>query len=126
VDYAALDCSPNALVQLDNCHLASATTERGTDARASLAADDAQHLAQPRPGMAVALAYETRLPAPDAGTRRTAFLRTKGYYEHIRDFKGLPNLPELYAFKQPGRFIEFSKEKYRLAAQPMLPVIAHR
>ncbi|SFQ50889.1 hypothetical protein [Hymenobacter arizonensis] len=126
VDYAALDCSPNAPVQLDNCRLISATTERGADAKAALAADDANYLQQFRPGTAVSLAYETKLPAPDAQTRRTTFLRTKGYYEHIRDFKGLPNLPELYAFKKPGRFIEFSKERYQEATQAMRPATASR
>ncbi|MBF9236576.1 hypothetical protein I2I05_04125 [Hymenobacter sp. BT683] len=126
VDYAALDYSPNAEVQLDNCRLTSATTERGTDARAALMADDADYLKQLRPGTAVSLTYETTLPAPDAQSRRTTFLRTKGYYEHIRDFQGLPNLPELYAFKKPGRFIEFSKEQYRKATQAMQPLTASR
>jgi len=126
VDYAALDCSPNVPVQLENCRLTSARTERGTDARAQLAADDAQYLSQPRPGSVVSLTYESRLPRLDASTRRTAFLRTKGYYEHIRDFQGMPNLPELYAFRKPGRFIEFSKEKYRATTQQFTPVIAQR
>jgi hypothetical protein len=126
VDYAALDCSPNAPVQLDNCRLTSARTERGTDVRAQLAADDAEYLSQPRPGSIVSLTYESRLPQPDAGTCRTAFLRTKGYYEHIRYFKGMPNLPELYAFKKPGRFIEFSKEKYRVTTQQLTPTLAQR
>ncbi|GAA4049128.1 hypothetical protein GCM10022409_39570 [Hymenobacter glaciei] len=126
VDYAALDCSPNVPVQLDKCRPTSAITERGADARAQLAADDTLYLSQPRPGSTVSLTYESGLPTPAAGTRRTAFLRTKGYYEHIRDFQGLPNLPELYAFRKPGRFIEFSKEKYRATAQEITPVLAHR
>ncbi|GAB3573656.1 hypothetical protein [Hymenobacter daeguensis] len=126
VDYAALDCSPNVPVQLDNCRLSSARTERGTDARAQLAADDTLYLSQPRPGSVASLSYQSHLPAPAAGTRCTAFLRTKGYYEHIRDFQGLPNLPELYAFKKPGRFIEFSKEQYRAATQQFTPVLAQR
>ncbi|MDB5236822.1 MAG: hypothetical protein JWR44_3815 [Hymenobacter sp.] len=127
VDYAALDCGPNAPVQLDNCRLLSARTERGAEVRTQLAADDGEYLRQLRPGTAATLAYETRLPAPAAGTRRTAFLRTKGYYEHIREFEGLPDLPELYAFKKPGRFVEFSKERYRKATQDITtPVLARR
>ena len=126
VDYAALDCSPNGPVQLEKCRLSSAITERGADARAQLAADDTLYLSQPRPGATVSLTYESELPAVAAGTRHTVFLRTKGYYEHIRDFPGLPNLPELYGFKKPGRFVEFSKEKYRAATQEITPVLAHR
>ncbi|MBF9221077.1 hypothetical protein [Hymenobacter ruricola] len=112
VDYAALDCSPNVPVQLENCRLQTARTERGADARAALAAPDTLRLKQLHAGTVVDLTYQCRLPAPAAGTRRSVFLRTRGYYEHVREFKGLPNLPELYAFKKPGRFIEFSKEKY--------------
>ena len=126
VDYAALDCSPNAPVQLEKCRLTSATTERGADARAQLAADDALYLSQPRPGVAVSLTYQSALPGPAANSRRTVFLRTKGYYEHIRDFRGLPNLPELYAFRKPGRFVEFSKEKYRAATRELTPALAQR
>ena len=126
VDYAALDYSPNAPVQLEKCRLTSAVTERGADARAQLAADDTLYLSQPRPGCAVSLGYTSGLPAAAANTRRTAFLHTKGYYEHSREFSGLPNLPELYAFKKPGRFVEFSKEQYRAATREITPALAHR
>jgi hypothetical protein len=126
VDYAALDFSPDAPVQLEKCRLTSALTERGADARAQLAADDTLYLSQPRPGSIVSLRYASGLPEPVANSRRTAFLHTRGYYEHIRDFPGLPNLPELYAFRKPGRFVEFSKEKYRAATRAITPVLAHR
>ncbi|MBJ6108105.1 hypothetical protein JAO73_03715 [Hymenobacter sp. BT523] len=126
VDYAALDCSPNAPVQLDNCHLQSARTERGDDARAALRAADTLRLKQLHAGTVVDLTYETRLPAPAAGMRRTAFLHTRGYYEHVREFSGLPKLTELYAFKKPGRFVAFSKEEYRRASQQFAPAIAQR
>ena len=126
VDYAALDCSPNLPVQLDNCRLQSALTERGQDVRTQLAANDSLYLKQLHPGTAVTLTYESSLPAPGPHSRRTTFLHTKGYYEHIRDFKGLPNLPELYAFKKPGRFVEFSKEKFRQTTQDITPATASR
>ena len=126
VDYAALDCTPNEAVQLDNCRLQSARTERGADARPALAADDTRYLRQLQPGTAVSLHYETRLPAPTAGLQRSVFLRTKGYYEHLRDFQGLPNLPALYAFRRPGRFIEFSKERYRETTRDLMPATASR
>lgn len=126
VDAAALDCTPDEAVQLDNCQLLRARTERSTDERAALAADDAAYLRQLRPGTEVSLAYRSHLPAPAAGTRRTVFLHTKGYYEHIREFAGLPNIVALYGFRRPGRFVEFSKETYQQYAQrePVLALIA--
>jgi hypothetical protein len=47
------------------------------------------------------------------GTTLSTFLHTKGYYEHVRDYTGTPDVPELISFRKPGRFIEFSKEKYQ-------------
>jgi hypothetical protein len=44
--------------------------------------------------------------------KHTAFLRTKGYYEHVREYEGVPDMVELSEFRKPGRFIEFSKEIY--------------
>lgn len=123
IDYAALDCSADTPMQLDHCALLQARTERGTDERAALLADDAAYLRQPRPGTEVSLRYRSHLPAPAAGQRRTAFLHTKGYYEHIREFKGVPDIVSLYGFRQPGRFVEFSKETYQRLTQPQ-PALA--
>ena len=118
IDYAALDCSADLPVQLDRCSLQQARNERGADERAALLADDAAYLRQPYPGTEVSLRYQPHLPAPAAGQRRTVFLHTKGYYEHIREFKGLPNVVSLYGFRRPGRFVEFSKETYQQLARP--------
>lgn len=127
VDYAALDCSADAPLQLEKCQPKSALTEHGQNVRQQLTQDDSLYLKQLHPGTVVSLRYESTLPAPGAGERRTTFLHTKGYYEHVREFSGLPDVPALLAFRQPGRFIEFSKEKYREAARSSaLPVTASR
>jgi hypothetical protein len=127
VDYAALDCSANEPVQLEKCAPKVALTEQGRDVHQQLLLDDSLYLKQLHPGAVVSLRYDPRLPAPGTGERRTAFLHTKGYYEHVREFSGLPDVPALLAFRQAGRFVEFSKEKYREAARSSaLPVIASR
>ena len=95
----------------------AAVDEKGLDQRRSLAAADGQPLQQLRPGTQVTLTFPAG--AAPAGTRHSAFLRTRGYYEHIRSYEGLPNLPELYAFRKPGRFVEFSKERYREATRQL-------
>ena len=119
VDYAALDASPDQPTTLEKCRPQTAPDEHGLDQRDNLAADDGQYLQQLHPGMEVTLNYQSRLVAPATQPRRSVFLRTKGYYEHIRHYEGLPNLPELYAFRKPGRFMEFSQEKYYETAQQL-------
>ena len=119
VEYAALDTRPEQPATLEKCRPQTALDEHGRDQRDHLAAVDAQYLRQPHPGMEITLHYQSALAAPATQTRRSAFLRTRGCYEHIRHYEGLPNLPELYAFRKPGRFMEFSAEKYHETAQQL-------
>lgn len=119
VDYAALDASPNQPVTVEQCRPQTALDEHGRNQRDNLAANDARYLQQPRPGMEVTLRYQSRLVAPLTQPRHSVFLRTRGYYEHIRHYEGLPNLPELYGFRKPGRFMEFSQEKYYETARQL-------
>ncbi|WP_190242622.1 hypothetical protein [Hymenobacter lapidiphilus] len=119
VDYAALDATPDQPFTLEKCRPQTALDEHGLDQAGNLAADDAQYLQQPHPGMEVTLSYQSRLEAPTTQPGRSVFLRTKGYYEHIRHYEGLPNLPELYGFRKPGRFMEFSQERYYETARQL-------
>ena len=126
LDYAALDFSANELVRLEKCRPQSAYNEKGLDEKDQLAADDARYLYQNGPGKEVTLTYQTT-QLPGAGnSKQTAFLRTKGYYEHIRNYENLPNLTQLYAFRKPGKFTQFSKEKYREALREINLVTANR
>lgn len=119
VEYAALDARPEQPATLEKCRPQTALDEHGRDQRDHLAAVDAQYLRQPHPGMEITLHYQSALAAPATQPRRSAFLRTRGCYKHIRHYEGLPNLPELYAFRKPGRFMEFSAEKYHETAQQL-------
>lgn len=42
----------------------------------------------------------------------STFLKTKGYYELIRNFKGFPEWSNLNEFKVPGHFSDFSRERF--------------
>ncbi|UYZ64359.1 hypothetical protein [Hymenobacter weizhouensis] len=120
VDYAALDLSPNLPVRLTRCAPHAARDEHGRDQRPALLHDDHTYLRQLQAGTEVRLTYRPAgLPAAAPARRTTAFLHTKGYYEPIRQYQGLPDVTELYSFQRPGRFIEFSKEKYRQSYQQM-------
>lgn len=46
------------------------------------------------------------------GMKQSVFLHCKGYYEHVRNFRGKPDIAELEKFIEPGYFSEFSKEEY--------------
>ena len=50
--------------------------------------------------------------------KQSVFLHTRGYYELIRDYEGLPQLIELNKFKKPGYFSEYSRDKYLKMIDP--------
>ncbi|SMC00302.1 hypothetical protein SAMN00120144_1732 [Hymenobacter roseosalivarius DSM 11622] len=120
LDYAAVDFSPNQPVRLEKSPPETACDEIGRNQRQVLSKVDTDYLQQLHPGTEVTLTYRATPPAASQPAQhRTAFLHTRGYYEHIRQYEGIPNLPQLYAFRQPGRFIEFSKEKYQESQREM-------
>ncbi|HEX6334497.1 MAG TPA: hypothetical protein VFZ78_09735, partial [Flavisolibacter sp.] len=49
---------------------------------------------------------------PSAGKTFSVVLHTKGYYEHVRDYKGKPQLAFLKGFRNPGAFPAFSLQQY--------------
>jgi hypothetical protein len=111
IDYAGIDYTNNLPVKLEKCKPYSAINEKNQDMRAMLSEDDTLYLQQLQPGTAVTLTYKNPMQ-PINGTKVSTFLHTKGYYEHVREYKGTPDIPELLSFRNEGRFVEFSKEKY--------------
>lgn len=118
VDYAGIDYTPNVAVKVEKCKALVASNERNQNMRKVLSEDDTLYLKQLQPGTAVSLTYQSTLQALP-GNKTSIFLHTKGYYEHVRDYEGTPDIPELISFRKPGRFIEFSKEKYLEVNQKM-------
>ena len=43
---------------------------------------------------------------------KTFFLKNRGYYNYVRDYKGEPNFQKLKLFREAGAFTEFSKLEY--------------
>jgi hypothetical protein len=122
LDYAAMDFSPNVAVEVKKYPLQRALTEKGKEVVRQLQQADDEYLEQDKPGTSVTLAFGA--PArKDAHSIRSFFLRTRGYYEHVREYNGMPDMAELYSFRKPGRFIEFSKEKYREVMKNLNPVV---
>ncbi len=110
LDYAAIDYSKDEVIAYTFPELKSANDENGNDVSQLLEKTDVLYLVQPQPGNCVQLTYQ--LPNLKNEHRYDLFLHTRGYYEHVRDYKGLPNRNYLMTFKQEGAFIDFSKMLY--------------
>lgn len=111
MDYAAIDYSDNKEFEVQRISPSVATDEGGRNVLSRLEKKDGKYLAQPVPGNMVTLQYKSK-PQPD-NTSRSYILHTRGYYEHVRNFKGSPNIAFLNQFKQPNAFPLFSLQLYK-------------
>ena len=64
------------------------------------------------PGTVATLAYKWK-PVKSSDEAYTFILHTKGYYEHVRNFKGSPDKKFLAGFKKPGAFPQFSLQRFK-------------
>jgi hypothetical protein len=110
LDAAAIDYSTNRPAQVAHVKPQRATTLEGEDVRELLSGDDGQYLRQFEIGDAVNLYYPAQQAG--AGEELAIFLHAKGYYEPIREYSGIPNVPRLLSFREPGRFTAFARERY--------------
>ena len=74
--------------------------------------EDGIYLTQPTIGNTATIEYNTA-PMTDASKTQTYILHTKGYYEHVRDFKNKPNISFLQQFKKPNAFPLFGMNLYK-------------
>ena len=110
LDYVAMDYSVDKEVVVVESNARSAADHLGRDISSELLKSDEQYLVQQKIGDRAFVCFETPLPAP--GKRVTNFLHTRGYYEYLRDYKGIPNLFALNKFKEAGAFARFSKNTF--------------
>ena len=111
IDYAAIDYSADKNFEVERVSPSVATDEAGKNVLLLLQKRDGIYLEQPVPGNMVTLQYKCKPQA--ANTSRSYILNTRGYYEHVRDFKGAPNISFLNQFKQPNAFPVFSLQLYK-------------
>ncbi|MCC6726476.1 MAG: hypothetical protein IT258_18385 [Saprospiraceae bacterium] len=111
IDRAAMDFTPNTQLDILELKPSEAFGPNTHDARAALANDDDQYLEQMVVGDFTEIHFEA-VPI-QAGMEQTIYLHSKGYYNHIRDYKGLPDRKELEKFKTPGYFDQFSKDLFK-------------
>lgn len=111
IDYAAIDYSDNKNFEVERVAPSVATDEAGKNVLFLLEKKDGIYLEQPVPGNMVTLQYKCKPQAEN--TSRSYILSTRGYYEHVRDFKGSPKIAFLNQFKQPNAFPIFSLQQYK-------------
>lgn len=110
LDYTAIDYSRDNDLQVTVVDPSLATGTGLKDWTLALAKADEQYMAQENTGDVTGIIYKAP-PAPQ-NLSQSVFLHTRGYYELVRDFKGLPQIQSLNKFKTPGYFSFFSREKY--------------
>ena len=115
IDIAGMDFTKNLPVALEKVKPSSAFQKSGENVNHLLAATDNSYLQQFLVGDAVELSFS--LPTVKKNEVQTMFLHTRGYYEHIREYSGIPDLLTLRKFKQPGHFMQFSRDRYQLLAE---------
>jgi hypothetical protein len=111
IDYAAIDYSTNNNFKIETISPSVATDEKGKNVLLQLIKKDGIYLEQPLPGNCVTLEYSSKPPVANAAA--SYFLHTKGYYTHVRDFKGPPRMAFLNQFKKPGGFPAYSVQLYK-------------
>jgi hypothetical protein len=115
LDQAYVDYSSDAAIISTTLDPVRATKENGESALESLLSADGLYLVQPDPGNTCEIEYA--MPATAAGKRADCYLHARGYYEHVRNYTGLPNRDVLMTFKQKGTFSEFTHSLYQKVSE---------
>ena len=105
-----IDFSENLKLRFNTIEATEAVDEHNTNVRKLIAKADEVYLVQPNIGNEVNITFP-RLPVTE-GYSQSLFLKNRGYYNYIRDYKGEPDFKKLKLFKAPGSFTEFSKLEY--------------
>jgi hypothetical protein len=113
VDYAAMDLTPAKPLEVIELKPVKAFGTAESNARASLTEDDGLYLDQWETGDVTEVHFEAP-PIPE-GYVQSCFLHSKGYYNHVRTFSHTPEYAELFKFREPGYFDDFSKALFREA-----------
>lgn len=110
VDYVGIDFSKNIPIKLHNIAPSEAFDQDNKDVTTLLSKADQKYFVQPNIGDEVIVTFKINMPSTKL--KASYFLKNKGYYNYIRDYKGMPNFGKLKLFKETGAFTEFSKYEY--------------
>ena len=107
----SVDYSPDRPVSVQKVRPATAQDLQGRDVLPDLAAVDGRYLAMPNIGDSADITFAA--PAARAGTDRSVFLHSRGYYKLHVSGKGAPDTATLKAIdKVPGSAARFAAAQY--------------
>jgi len=85
--------------------------------------EDGKYLDQPEIGNTATLTYAWKAPTDPSQVQSFVF-HSKGYYEHIREFQGKPDMRFLQRFTHPNAFPVFAMEQWRSMRKEALSSMA--
>lgn len=110
LDYAGVDYSVDNEYDVKVIKPSVAIGTGALDWTSCIRNSDGLYMIQEVPGQVTEVIYKAPIAAE--GQVQTVFLHSRGYYELIRDFTGLPDIIGLNKFRTPGYFSEYSKSLY--------------
>ena len=110
LDYVGIDFSNTVAPEMAVLEPFLALGTGTNDWTTELKKIDGQYMAQENVGDVTEIIF--KIPTAFRQESQTVFLHTRGYYELIRDFEGLPQISSLNKFKVPDYFSEFSREGF--------------
>ena len=110
LDYVAMDFTTDTPFTIDYVKPSSAKTESGIDVTNCLSQNDSLYYIQEIIGEQGLVVFKDSPEIP--GMKKSVFLHTKGYYEHVRNYPNPPDKKQLETFLIPGRFSKFSNDNF--------------
>ncbi|MEH6535232.1 MAG: hypothetical protein V7719_02480 [Psychroserpens sp.] len=110
VDYVGVDFSENLNLSLTYINPVSALDQNENDVTHLLNNRDEKYFVQPNIGDEVTVSFPSTPSIDDLET--TVFLKNRGYYNYLRDYKGIPDQQKLESFRDDGAFTIFSEKSY--------------
>lgn len=107
IDYVGVDYSLNIPVSLTTVKIEKAITNNEVDVTGMLKYDDLKYYIQPENTNLADLSFPV---PPSRDSKRTIILHSKGYYQIISEGRGLPRVKKLKSIREPGQFLEYSRE----------------
>lgn len=110
VDYVGIDYSKNIDMKPIYISPSNAIDQYGNDVTLLLNKPDENYFSQPNIGDEAIVNFQV---APcNENQEKSIFLHNRGYYNYIRDYKGVPDIDKLKSFKEKNTFTRFSENTY--------------